>query len=164
MDGVLMKFVIAFAPLFSKPVFARVKVLLTGAILSPAEESFARKSSPSCQSDHATSAASTTRCVGLSAGASPQKSGCAGLKAFLNADSNTSVKLKVSLPTRKVSGCFFAITQAASAGIILATETYVFPEGVRQLFSIVPCGKSQTAKLSEVLRAFRRKPSSISRK
>ena len=36
MDGVLMKFVIAFAPLFSKPVFARVKVLLTGAILSPA--------------------------------------------------------------------------------------------------------------------------------
>jgi hypothetical protein len=36
MDGVLMKFVIAFAPLFSKPVFERVKVLLTGAILSPA--------------------------------------------------------------------------------------------------------------------------------
>jgi hypothetical protein len=32
----LMKFVIAFAPLFSKPVFKRVKVLLTGAILSPA--------------------------------------------------------------------------------------------------------------------------------
>ena len=31
----LMKFVIAFAPLFSKPVFNRVKVLLTGAILSP---------------------------------------------------------------------------------------------------------------------------------
>ncbi len=32
----LMKFVIAFAPLFSKPVFERVKVLMTGAILSPA--------------------------------------------------------------------------------------------------------------------------------
>jgi hypothetical protein len=32
----LMKFVIAFTPLFSKPVFHRVKVLLTGAILSPA--------------------------------------------------------------------------------------------------------------------------------
>ncbi len=31
----LMNFVIAFAPLFSKPVFNRVKVLLTGAILSP---------------------------------------------------------------------------------------------------------------------------------
>lgn len=31
----LMKFVIAFAPLFSKPVFERVKVLLMGAILSP---------------------------------------------------------------------------------------------------------------------------------
>jgi hypothetical protein len=36
MDGILMKFVIAFAPLFSKPVFERVKVLVTGAILSPA--------------------------------------------------------------------------------------------------------------------------------
>ena len=35
MPSVLMKFVIAFAPLFSKPVFARVKILLTGAILSP---------------------------------------------------------------------------------------------------------------------------------
>ena len=32
----LMKFVIAFAPLISKPVFNRVKVLVTGAILSPA--------------------------------------------------------------------------------------------------------------------------------
>jgi hypothetical protein len=32
----LMKFVIAFAPLFSKPVFNRVKVLVAGAILSPA--------------------------------------------------------------------------------------------------------------------------------
>jgi len=32
----LMKFVIAFAPLFSKPVFNRVKVLVSGAILSPA--------------------------------------------------------------------------------------------------------------------------------
>lgn len=32
----LMKFVIAFAPLFSKPVFQRVKILLIGAILSPA--------------------------------------------------------------------------------------------------------------------------------
>lgn len=32
----LMNFVIAFAELFSKPVFHRVKVLLTGAILSPA--------------------------------------------------------------------------------------------------------------------------------
>jgi len=31
-----MKFVIAFAPLFSKPVFQRVKVLVKGAILSPA--------------------------------------------------------------------------------------------------------------------------------
>jgi hypothetical protein len=31
----LMKFVIAFAPLFSKPVFLRVKILLAGAILSP---------------------------------------------------------------------------------------------------------------------------------
>jgi len=36
MDGVLMKFVIAFAPLFSKPVFEKVKVLVIGAILSPA--------------------------------------------------------------------------------------------------------------------------------
>ena len=36
MDCVLMKFVIAFAPLFSKPVFQRVKVLVKGAILSPA--------------------------------------------------------------------------------------------------------------------------------
>jgi len=35
MDCVLMKFVMAFAPLFSKPVFERVKVLLMGAILSP---------------------------------------------------------------------------------------------------------------------------------
>ena len=35
MDCVLMKFVIAFAPLFSKPVFKRVKVLLMGAVLSP---------------------------------------------------------------------------------------------------------------------------------
>ena len=35
MPSVLMNFVIAFAPLFSKPVFARVKILLTGAILSP---------------------------------------------------------------------------------------------------------------------------------
>lgn len=32
----LMNFVIAFAPIFSKPVFQRVKVLLIGAILSPA--------------------------------------------------------------------------------------------------------------------------------
>ena len=36
MDCVLMNFLIAFAPLFSKPVFKRVKVLLMGAILSPA--------------------------------------------------------------------------------------------------------------------------------
>ena len=36
MDCVLMKFVIAFAPLFSKPIFERVKVLLAGAILTPA--------------------------------------------------------------------------------------------------------------------------------
>lgn len=36
MPSVLMKFVIAFAPLFSKPVFKRVKVLVMGAILSPA--------------------------------------------------------------------------------------------------------------------------------
>jgi len=35
MPGVLMNFVIAFAPLFSKPVFNRVKVLVMGAILSP---------------------------------------------------------------------------------------------------------------------------------
>jgi len=35
MPGVLMKFVTAFAPLFSKPVFNRVKILLAGAILSP---------------------------------------------------------------------------------------------------------------------------------
>ena len=35
MPCVLLNFVIAFAPLFSKPVFARVKVLVTGAILSP---------------------------------------------------------------------------------------------------------------------------------
>ena len=35
MPSVLMNFVIAFAPLFSKPVFARVKILLVGAILSP---------------------------------------------------------------------------------------------------------------------------------
>lgn len=32
----LMNFVIAFAPLFSKPVFNRVEVLVMGAILSPA--------------------------------------------------------------------------------------------------------------------------------
>jgi len=32
----LMKFVIAFAPLFSEPVFNHVKVLVSGAILSPA--------------------------------------------------------------------------------------------------------------------------------
>jgi hypothetical protein len=32
----LMNFVIAFAELFSKPVFQRVKVLLVGAILTPA--------------------------------------------------------------------------------------------------------------------------------
>ena len=31
----LLNFVIAFAPLFSKPVFKRVEILLTGAILSP---------------------------------------------------------------------------------------------------------------------------------
>jgi len=37
----LMNFVIAFAPLFSKPVFHRVKVLLTGAILSPASRTVA---------------------------------------------------------------------------------------------------------------------------
>ncbi len=36
MDCVLMNFVIAFAPFFSKPVFRHVKVLLMGAILSPA--------------------------------------------------------------------------------------------------------------------------------
>lgn len=36
MPSDLMKFVIAFAPLFSKPVFNRVKVLLVGSILSPA--------------------------------------------------------------------------------------------------------------------------------
>lgn len=36
MPSELMSFVIAFAPLFSKPVFQRVKVLLVGAILSPA--------------------------------------------------------------------------------------------------------------------------------
>jgi hypothetical protein len=41
MDCVLMKFVIAFAPLFSKSVFQRVKVLLTGAILSPASRTVA---------------------------------------------------------------------------------------------------------------------------
>ena len=35
MPSELLSFVIAFAPLFSKPVFARVKVLVTGAILSP---------------------------------------------------------------------------------------------------------------------------------
>lgn len=37
----LMNFVIAFAKLFSKPVFQRVKVLLTGAILSPGERTVA---------------------------------------------------------------------------------------------------------------------------
>ncbi len=36
MNRILMKFVIAFAPLFSKPVFEKVKVLIVGAILSPA--------------------------------------------------------------------------------------------------------------------------------
>ena len=41
MDCVLTKFVIAFAPLFSKAVFQRVKVLLTGAILSPASRTVA---------------------------------------------------------------------------------------------------------------------------
>lgn len=35
MDCVLMKFVIAFAELFSQPVFERVKILVAGAILSP---------------------------------------------------------------------------------------------------------------------------------
>src|SRR5215203_822338 len=35
MDCVLMKFVIAFAGLFSKPVFKRVKVLVMGAIVAP---------------------------------------------------------------------------------------------------------------------------------
>jgi hypothetical protein len=35
MPSVLMKFVIAFAPLFSKPIFKRVKVLVMGAIISP---------------------------------------------------------------------------------------------------------------------------------
>jgi len=37
----LMNFVIAFAPLFSKPVFNRVKVLVRGAILSPASRTVA---------------------------------------------------------------------------------------------------------------------------
>jgi len=37
----LMNFVIAFAPLFSKPVFLHAKVLLTGAILSPASRTVA---------------------------------------------------------------------------------------------------------------------------
>ena len=37
----LMNFVVAFAPLFSKPVFQRVQVLLTGAILSPASRTVA---------------------------------------------------------------------------------------------------------------------------
>ena len=37
----LMNFVIAFAPLFSKPVFDHVLVLLTGAILSPASRTVA---------------------------------------------------------------------------------------------------------------------------
>lgn len=41
MPCVLMNFVIAFAPLFSKPVFARVKVLVTGAILSPGSRTVA---------------------------------------------------------------------------------------------------------------------------
>ncbi len=36
MPSKLMKFVIALAPLFSKPVFEKVKVLLVGAILTPA--------------------------------------------------------------------------------------------------------------------------------
>ena len=36
MNSILMKFVIAFAPLFSKPVFEKVKVLIVGAIVSPA--------------------------------------------------------------------------------------------------------------------------------
>ena len=36
-----MKFVIAFAPLFSKPVFNRVKVLVAGAILAPASRTVA---------------------------------------------------------------------------------------------------------------------------
>jgi len=36
MNSILMKFVIAFAPIFSKPVFEKVKVLIVGAILSPA--------------------------------------------------------------------------------------------------------------------------------
>lgn len=41
MSCALMNFVIAFAPLFSKPVFAHVKVLLTGAILSPGSRTVA---------------------------------------------------------------------------------------------------------------------------
>lgn len=35
MPSELMNFVIAFAPLFSKPVFNHVKVLVLGALLSP---------------------------------------------------------------------------------------------------------------------------------
>jgi hypothetical protein len=35
MPSELIKFVTAFAPLFSKPVFNRVKILLAGAILAP---------------------------------------------------------------------------------------------------------------------------------
>ncbi len=41
MPDVLMKFVIAFAPLFSKPVFNRVKVLVMGATDSGFEHSAA---------------------------------------------------------------------------------------------------------------------------
>lgn len=41
MPSVLMKFVRAFAPLFSKPVFKRVKVLVMGAIVSPGSRTVA---------------------------------------------------------------------------------------------------------------------------
>lgn len=41
MPCVLMNFVIAFAPLFSKPVFAHIKVLVVGAILSPGSRTVA---------------------------------------------------------------------------------------------------------------------------
>ena len=41
MPSVLMKFVRAFAPLFSKPVFKRVKVFVMGAIVSPGSRTVA---------------------------------------------------------------------------------------------------------------------------
>ena len=38
------------------------------------------------------------------------------------------------------AGSFFACIHSTIAGIIRATETYVFPAGLQQLLSFVPSG------------------------